>query len=171
MTDHSTRRSRPLAAVCLVAGLLMAGCATNPDRLQLGLSEAQVLQASGRPTARLALPDGGTRLLYSRQPAGQQVYNVDLNAQGQVVRRAQVLDEAAFAQVRLGHWTRDDILRTFGQPAEKSRVYAFNGDVWTYRYYQDGIDRLWHVHIDPQGVVRQAYSTDEPRGPDDTRLL
>lgn len=155
----------------LAAALLLSACATNPDRLGLGIIEAQAVEASGRPTARLALPGGGARLLYSRQPAGQQVYNVDLDAQGRVVRREQVLDEAVFARlqprIHAGQWTRDDVLGTFGQPAETGRVYAFKGDVWTYRYYQDGIDRLWHVHIDPQGIVRQAYSTDEPRGRDD----
>lgn len=156
----------PLLSATLLA--LLAGCATNPDRLPTGLSESQVVEASGSPTARIALPNGGIRLLYSRQPAGQQVYNVDLDAQGRVVRRQQVLDEAVFAQaVQLGRTTRQDILDTFGRPAETSRVYAFKGDVWTYRYQQDGIDRLWHVHIDPQGIVRQAYSTDEPRHTDD----
>lgn len=159
----------PLSGL-LTAGLLaalLAGCATNPDRLPLGMGADQVLQASGRPTSRMALPGGGERLVYSRQPAGQQVYQVDLDAQGRVVRREQVLDEAFFAKVALDRWTREDILQNFGPPAEQSRVYAFKGDVWTYRYVQNGIDRLWHVHIDPQGVVRQAYSTDEPRHTDD----
>lgn len=158
-----------LAAIIATAAL--AGCATNPDRLTLGWSEPQVIEASGRPTFRIALPNGNTRLVYSRQPAGQQVYNVELDAQGHVVSREQVLDESVFARVvHLNQTTRQDILDMFGPPAEVGRVYAFKGDVWTYRYRQDGIDRYWHVHIDPQGIVRQAFSMDEPTGPDDVKF-
>ena len=48
----------PLSGL-LTAGLLaalLAVCATNPDRLPLGMGADQVLQASGRPTSRMALP-------------------------------------------------------------------------------------------------------------------
>jgi hypothetical protein len=161
------RPARQLAA--LLCALLLSACATNPDRLALGLSEAQVIAASGQPSNRVGLPDGGSRLVYNYQPAGQEIYHADFDAQGRLVRSEQVLDEAVFARlapaIERGALRGDEVRAQFGKPAETSQVYSFKGVVWSYRYRQNGINRLWHVHIDPQGVVRRAYSTDERRGP------
>ena len=66
-----------VAALATAAGL--AACAM-PERIAPGTPAAEVLHTLGAPTARYPLPEGGERLQYTRQPAGQQVFNVDLDA-------------------------------------------------------------------------------------------
>lgn len=160
---------RPLALPGLLAlAALLAGCAV-PERLAPGTPRAQVLAELGTPTSTAALPDGGERLLYSRQPAGQQVYHVDLDARQRVLHVAQVLTLAQFQALRLGQDTREDVRQRFGPPALVERVARFAGDVWTYRILDMGEPRQAHVHIDPAGVVRQVLFTDERLGEPDSR--
>ena len=160
-------RRRALAAL-LAAAALAAGCAA-PERLAPGTPRAQVLAGLGTPTSTLALPGGGERLLYSRQPAGQQVYHVELDAHQRVVRVAQVLTLEQFQSLRQGQDTRQDVRERFGPPALVERVARFDGDVWSYRILDLGEPRQAHVHIDPAGVVRQVLFTDERRGEPDSR--
>ncbi|HMN94090.1 MAG TPA: hypothetical protein PKC60_12745 [Hydrogenophaga sp.] len=144
---------------------LLAGCAAMPERLVTGTPRADIERALGRPSAVIGLADG-TRLQYSRQPAGQQVFNVELDAQGRLRRVDQVMDPTWFSQVKVDRWTRDDVLRLFGRPALVERVALFEGDIWTYRYLEASWPRQFHVHLDPGGVVRKLMHTDEPM-PDD----
>ncbi|MCU0958319.1 MAG: hypothetical protein MUF55_13745 [Hydrogenophaga sp.] len=99
-----------LTLVTLVMAGLLAGCAAMPERLVTGTPRADIERALGRPTAVI---DGvaGTRLQYSRQPAGQQVFNVELDAQGRLRQVDQVMDPAWFARVEVDRWTREDVLR------------------------------------------------------------
>lgn len=150
----------------IAAALALGGCALMPERLEPGTPRAQVIERLGRPTAEYALPDG-TRLQYSRQPAGQQVYNVDLDARGAVRRVEQVLDIRWMQQhIAVDRWTRDDVLRHMGRPALVEQVWSFKGDVWTYRFLEFNNPRQAHLHIDPQGVVRKLMFTDERRNDD-----
>ena len=160
-------RRMALPAVLALAALA-AGCAA-PERLAPGTPRAQVLAELGTPTSTVALPQDGERLLYSRQPAGQQVYHVDLDARQRVVRVEQVLTLAQFQALRQGQDTRQDVRQRFGPPALVERVARFDGDVWTYRILDLGEPRQAHVHIDPAGVVRQVLFTDERRGEPDSR--
>jgi hypothetical protein len=144
-------------SAALLTGLV--GCA-NPDALVAGTSRDQVLARFGKPSADFKLPDG-ERLQYSRQPAGQQVYNVDLDAGGKVVAATQVLTEPQFARVKLDNWTALDLEREFGKPAQIDGVYSFKGVVWTYRYHYYGTDKQFHFFIDPAGTVRKAHATAE----------
>ncbi|WP_312306163.1 hypothetical protein [Pulveribacter sp.] len=160
---------RRLALPALLAlAALAAGCAA-PERLAPGTPRAQVLADLGTPTLTAALPGAGERLLYSRQPAGQQVYHVDLDAQQRVVRVEQVLTLEQFQALRLGQDTREDVRLRFGPPALVERVARFDGDVWTYRILDLGEPRQAHVHIDRGGVVRQVLFTDERLGEPDSR--
>lgn len=160
---------RPLALPALLAlAALLAGCAV-PERLAPGTPRAQVLGELGTPTSTMALPGGGERLLYSRQPAGQQVYHVNLDAHQRVVDVAQVLTLAQFQALRLGQDTREDVRQRFGPPALVEHVARFDGDIWTYRMLDMGEPRQAHVHIDPAGVVRQVLFTDERLGEPDSR--
>ena len=138
----------------------VSGCASNPDRVAAGASRDDVLRSYGAPTADIRTP-GGERLQYSRQPFGQQVYNIDLNAEGKVVAVTQALTMAQFALVQLDAWRAADVERAFGRPAMVARVYSFKGDVWSYRYDYYGTNKQFHVFIDPQGVVRRTQSTEE----------
>jgi hypothetical protein len=149
-----------LGALLALAFTLLAGCAGMPERLAVGTARSGIEERLGRPTAVHALADG-TRLQYSRQPAGQQVYNLDLDSQGRLVRLQQVMERPAFEQVLVNSWTQAEVLRQFGQPAVVERVARFDGPVWTYRFLEMGLPRQAHVHLDPMGVVRQLMFTDE----------
>lgn len=151
------------AILGLALALVLSGCALMPERLLPGTARADIVQRLGPPTAEYPLPDG-TRLQYSRQPAGQQVYNLDLDAQGRLRKVEQVLDIFWMQQnIAIDRWTRDDVLRHMGRPALVERVWSFTGDVWTYRFLEYNNPRQAHVHIDPQGVVRKLVFTDERR--------
>jgi len=155
-----------LRTALIATALALGGCSLMPERLATGTPRAEVIERLGRPTAEYALPDG-SRLQYSRQPAGQQVYNVDLDAQGAVRRVEQVLDIRWMQQhIAIDRWTREDVLRHMGRPALVEQVWSFKGDIWTYRFLEFNNPRQAHVHIDPQGVVRKLMFTDERRTDD-----
>lgn len=150
-----------IAAINIAIGMLgVAGCASNPGAVAAGASRDDVLRSYGTPTADILTP-GGERLQYSRQPAGPQVYNIDLNAGGKVVSVTQALTEPQFALVQLDIWRVADVERAFGKPALVGQVYSFKGDVWSYRYDYYGIKKQFHVFIDAQGLVRRTQSTEE----------
>ncbi|MBZ0225765.1 MAG: hypothetical protein WA917_05240 [Comamonas sp.] len=154
----------PLRRVLLAsAALVLAGCA-SPQWQKPGTSLAAVKQALGAPTLVVPIDGGGERLLYSRQPAGQQVYHLDFDAQRRLVSVTQVLTEARFQALRDGVDTRATVLATFGPPALVERVARFDGDIWTYRLMENLTPRQAHVHLDPDGVVRRVMFTDEILG-------
>lgn len=155
--------SLPRLQTLLTASLLavgLAGCMV-PQWQKPGMPQAEVEKGMGKPTLVVALPEGGQRLVYSQQPAGQQVYHMDFDAQRKLVRVEQVLDMAHFFALRNGVDTRDDVYRMFGPPAIVEGVYSFKGDIWTYRFLDNTFGRRAHVHIDPQGVVQKVMFTDE----------
>lgn len=149
---------RSLAAS--VMALALAACMV-PQWQKPGMPQAEVEKGMGKPTVVVPLPDGGTRFVYSQQPAGQQVYHMDFDTQHKLTRVEQVLDTAHFFALRNGVDTRDDVYRVFGPPAKVEGVYSFKGDIWTYRFMDNGNPRRAHVHIDPQGVVQKTMFTDE----------
>lgn len=155
--------SLPRLQTLLTASLLalgLAGCMV-PQWQKPGMPQAEVEEGMGKPTLVVPLPEGGQRLIYSQQPAGQQVYHMDFDARHKLVRVEQVLDTAHFFALRNGVDTRDDVYRMFGPPAKVERVYSFKGDIWTYRFLDNTVARRAHVHIDPQGVVQKVMFTDE----------
>ena len=136
-----------LAIACAVAG-----CSINP--IQAGMDRAAVIARMGTPTRVLPLASG-TRLQYSRQPAGQQAYMVDLDASDHVVQVRQVLVAAELARITPGTWTRDDVLREFGLPASVDRVGNWPHPILTYRWYEVQ-DMFYWVYLDDAGVVRRT---------------
>lgn len=160
-------RGLPLCGAVLTA-LLLVACAV-PEWQKPGTPESEIERAMGRPTLTVPLAGGGERLLYSRQPSGQQVYHMDFDANRRLVQVTQVLTEQRFQTLRNGVDTRDTVLATFGPPALVEGVASFKGDVWTYRILENNLPRQAHVHIDPTGVVRRVMFTDEIRPDFDPR--
>lgn len=158
----NTAPGRGLRAALLalaVGGL--AACMGIPERIEPGTPRAQIEERLGRPTAEYPLADG-RRLQYSRQPGGQQVYNLDLDSSGRLRRLEQVMDINWLQRnIALDRWTRADVLQNLGRPALVERVVSFRGDVWTYRFLEMNSPRQVHLHIDPEGVVRRLMFTDE----------
>jgi hypothetical protein len=150
-------RALALGALLLAAGL--AGCAV-PLHEPLGSPRADVVGRLGPPTSVHALPSG-ERLLYSQLPAGTEVYNLDFDASGRLVRTEQVLTQTRLENIPLDSWTAADLARTFGPPLRVERVTRWNGDIWTYRFKQGSDPRFVHIHLDPAGVVRRLGFTDD----------
>jgi hypothetical protein len=112
----------------------------------------------GQPTRVVPLADGGQRLQYSLEPAGQYAWMVDLDAAGRVTSARQVLNERDFNRIVPGQWTRADVEREFGPPARIDGVASWNGPVMTYRWRDaQGANMFYWVYLDPQGVVRRAH--------------
>jgi len=146
------RLALPLIALLLTA---LAGCAIKP-----GMTRDEVLGSWGRPTAEL--DRGGVhRLQYSRQPSGQSVVMVDLDASGRVLQSREVMNLNAFSEIDIsGKTTREDILWAFGPPAKIDSVASWKGDIWSYRWKD--LDNMWFwIYFDPSGVVRRTQ-----QGPD-----
>ncbi|MDB5963888.1 MAG: putative lipoprotein transrane [Polaromonas sp.] len=141
------------AAACAA---LVAGCTTPPPP---GAPREAVVQRYGNPTSVVTLPTG-TRMQYSRQPAGQSVVNVDLDASGRVVSTRQALTPDNFLRIGSeapGKWTRADVERELGRPARVDRVGSWRGDIMTYRWLDaTQQDMLFYVYLDPGNTVQRT---------------
>lgn len=127
-------RRRAVAAVLAGLPLLLAGCAAYaPGALPPGSTAETLRQRMGEPTARHALPEGGSRLEYARGPAGLHTYMIDLDPAGRVLGWRQVLDEAGFAAVRPG-LSRDELRRLLGTPTQEQVFARLDQRVWSYRW-------------------------------------
>jgi len=153
-----------VAALAALTWMALAGCVTKDygtRDLRAGMDEAAVLKEMGPPTDRYKLPDGVTRLVYARGPAGKETYMVDVGPDGRVTAWRQVLSEAAFERVRIG-MTAQEMLLEFGPPSEKRPNRPTGGQIWSYRYptydckwFQvefNGIERVvvWSYQPDPK---------------------
>jgi hypothetical protein len=141
---------------------LLAACAT-PASLSPGASIDQARATLGRPTAQIALPDGGTRLQYSGQPWNQSVWNADFDASGRLRSSEQMMSDAAFLRVRAGQDTQADVLRDFGPPADSFTYRLKNETAYMYRYYtHGGFKAAMFVYFDPAGVVKRTETGLDP---------
>jgi outer membrane protein assembly factor BamE (lipoprotein component of BamABCDE complex) len=154
--------ARLFAIVLGICGVLaLSGCAADPKNMAMGSSATQVLASLGTPTADFSTPTG-RRIQYSRQPLGQQVFNVDLNSAGQVTTITQALAMPVFAKVEVNAWRAAQVQAEFGKPAYIDKVRSFNGDVWNYRFNDlDGVDKQFHVFLDASGLVKATQVTVE----------
>lgn len=160
MTPSPTLRT----AGMLLAALALSACAQLVRQPPpAGAPLAQVTAQLGQPSAVYPEADGGQVLEYRGQPMGQFQYMARIGPDGRLVSYGQVLTSAGFAQVKIDRWTKDDILRHFGRPAEVSRVHFHDYEVWSYRYKEAGVwNSLMNVHFDAQGVVRQMLNGPDP---------
>ncbi|QJE03393.1 hypothetical protein HH212_15850 [Massilia forsythiae] len=157
----------------LCAALLLGGCGAPFLRQVPAVGEPlpAVEAKLGRSDAVYPAPDGGRILEYRGQPMGQFQYMARVDADGRFVSYEQVLTSEKFATVRIGKTDKDEIVRTFGRPAEFSRVAFHDYEVWSYRYKEAGVwNSMMHVHFDQKGVVQQMINGPDPRYDDRFRL-
>ena len=136
-----------------VAGLLLAGCAVTA--VKPGMTREEVIEAHGKPSGIVPLSTG-TRLQYSRQPLGQSVVMVDLDASGRVVSAKEVMTAAEFSRIEVGKWTRSDTEREFGPPAIVDGVASWRGDIMSYRWRDAVTDMFFFVYLDAANVVQRT---------------
>jgi len=136
-----------------MACCLLASCALTA--VKPGMTREEVIAGYGKPSAIVPI-GSGTRLQYSRQPRGQSVVMVDLDASGRVVSAKEVLTPAGFSRIEVGKWTRTDIEREFGPPAIIDRVASWPADIMTYRWRDAVTDMLFFVYLDASNVVQRT---------------
>ena len=134
----------------MAAALAMSGCAFTP--VQPGMSSSQVMASYGDPT-RVVATGFGSRLQYSRQPAGQSAVMVDLDTAGKVIAVREMMALPQLLKIEPGKWTRDDVEREFGPPARVDRVASWPGDIMNYRWRDSLQDMLFWVYLDAGQVV------------------
>ena len=158
---HSTLRT---GAMALAAALALSACgAMLRQPPPAGAPLAAVTAQLGQPNAAYPLPDGGRMLDYGGQPMGQFQYMAHIGPDGRLVSYGQVLTSENFAKVKVDQWTKDDILRHFGHPAEVSRVYVHDYEVWSYRYKQDGIwPAYMNIYFNGRGEVNHTGNSPDP---------
>lgn len=149
-----------VAAALVFCMALLAGCANpwNTMNIPAGASRQDVIARAGQPIRVLPLANGGERMQYTLQPTGRYAFMVDLDATGHVLQVRQVMTPAEFNRIVPDRWTRADVEAEFGPPAQVDHVGSFNGDIYTYRWYEPGQGPMfWFVYFDPQGIVRRAH--------------
>jgi hypothetical protein len=119
------------------------------------MSREQVVASYGTPTRVVPL-SSRTRLQYSRQPAGQSVVMVDLDANDKVVSVREVMKLQQFLRIEPGKWTRGDVEREFGSPAWTDRVASWSGDIMNHRWREYVQDMYYWVYLDANNRVQRT---------------
>ncbi|HUH88666.1 MAG TPA: hypothetical protein VL003_11560 [Pusillimonas sp.] len=150
--------------------LLLQGC-TSITTASPGTPLTQVEAEFGRHNYSCPLPDGGRRVIWSRQPFGQFAWGTNVDAQGRVGQITQLLTDQHFRVLNEGSWTDEQVLCEFGPPAEIDAVGmpSVRQVVWSYRYQQDGVwNSLMYVYMGPDGkqVTRFHPGPDPMYDPD-----
>lgn len=159
------------AALAAALPLMLAACA-HPQLIDVGTPRAEVERELGAPDAVVALPDGGTRLVYSGQPFGQEVWWMTIDASGRYAGLENVLDREHFALIRPGVSTERDVFDLFGKCAEKYVFHLKNEHAWMYRFKDGGMfDMACWVQFDTRGVVTEVGYTLDPWKTDDGRFV
>ena len=149
----------------LAAGLLLlalSGCSVFRQPTP-GTPLTDVTARLGKPSAVYPDPDGSQWLEYRGQPMGQFQHMAHVGADGRLISYEQVLTSPNFARVKVNDWTRDQVLRNFGRPAEDTRDRATGYQVWSYRYKQDKVwNSYMNIYFNARGVVRRVEDTPDP---------
>jgi hypothetical protein len=151
-----------LKALLVMLTMLAAACTTlNYPPPMLGISESELIAKSGTPAARYS--DGKGQILEYSGPWQQYTYMARIGPNGRLVSWEQVLTTEKFATIKINRAMKQDILRTFGRPAETSYLSLSRLEVWSYRYKEGGVrDSLMHVHFDQAGIVRMMQNAPDP---------
>ena len=146
----------------LIGSLCLSGCATFGPPLKPGASDEEVVARFGKPTA--IYPDGDTVLWeYTGGYWSQQTHMARFGKNHRLISWEQVLTDAKFGTLTIGKSTKNEVLKTVGQPFETSRIHLNNYEVWSYRYKQDGVwDSLMHIMFDENGIVQKMETGLDP---------
>jgi hypothetical protein len=158
--------ARTAAGLALLLSLFsLSACAPLARRTPaVGAPLAEVTARLGQPNAVYPDPNGGQVLEYRGQPMGQFQYMARIGPDGRLLSYEQVLTTENFARVEVNLWSKDDILRHFGRPAEVARDRVNDGDVWSYRYKEKGVwNSLMNVYFNRRGIVLRMGVSADPR--------
>lgn len=164
-----TAKHRYLApASLLFAAAALAGCGSVAN-VKPGTPYTDVVKQFGNPAASCPEPSGGTRMVWTQEPAGEQAWATTVGADKLVGPFSQVLTKTAFDQLNQGQWTAGSVRCAFGPPATM-KVFPDNPNqvVWEYHYLGTGEEYdMLYVTFDRATNNMVGYSTgmDPDRNP------
>jgi hypothetical protein len=133
-TDMPAKSKLLRTASLVTAAATLVGCASIAD-VPPGTPYTKVVKEFGNPNASCPEPGGGTRMVWSQEPAGEQAWATTVGADKLTGPFTQVLNNSAFEQLNQGQWTAGMVRCAFGPPA---RAYVFgdnpNQIAWEYHY-------------------------------------
>jgi hypothetical protein len=141
--------------LALIATLLAACAFPWGIRLEPGKSsEADVVEALGKPAKVFSDADGTRQLAFPRGPEGTQTYMAYLSPDGRLVRLEQVLDDAHIGRIARGTTTGAELERVIGPPWRTVDFSSKRQVAWDY-VIQDswGYTVDLSVMLDERGVV------------------
>jgi len=162
MNKRNKNVAKTAAGLALI--LSVSACAPLLHRAPAaGTPMAEVTARLGKPDAVYPDPEGGQVLEYRGQPMGQFQHMARIGPDGRLLSYEQVLTTENFARIELNRWSKDDILRNFGRPAEVSRDRVNDDEVWSYRYKEKGVwNSMMNVYFNRRGIVRRMGNTPDP---------
>lgn len=158
----TTRSLVQLATIC--GTLALTGCASISG-VPAGTSYSEVVKEFGNPQATCPLPDGRTRVIWSQQPSGEQVWVTTVGSDQRVGPFQQMMVANMFEPLGQGQWDAAKVRCQYGPPA---RVQTFpdhpNRVVWEYRFIGGADNQFEMLYVSFDRATHQMinYST----GPD-----
>ena len=163
MPKKSTVTSR--LATC--AGIaVLAGCASVAS-VKPGTPYQEVVKQFGNPAVSCPAANGGTRMIWTDEPAGEDSWVTTVGSDKRVDGFTQLMQKSNFDVLREGNWNAGKIRCEFGPPA-KAVVFGDNANqvVWEYRYYGTGESYMMlFITLDKATNEMISFST----GPDPSR--
>lgn len=155
-----------LAVIASFAGIV--GCASIAD-VKPGTPYKEVIKEFGNPAVSCPASNGGTRMVWTQEPAGEQAWVTTVGSDKTVGPFTNLMQKGMFDVLRQGEWTAGKVRCEFGPPANME-VYGDNQNqvVWQYRYYgTDSTYMMLFITFDRATNQMVSYST----GPDPSRNL
>lgn len=144
----------------LTLALLAGGCASFDGHglVQAGANASEVTALMGPPSARVATPDGGEVLYFSRLPAGRQIFAVTLGPDGRTRAIRPLLTRENIDRLRAGEMNQREVRELIGppDPYERIRFARQQREVWTYPWRDVELRRMLSVQFSDDGVLREV---------------
>ena len=159
-------RLRLLKHLLVLLALLLASCASYDGRgLLVGQStEEQVEKLMGPSSDRRTARNGERLRYYPRMPYGGEVYVARFSPDGKLIALEQRLTEDNFARIKPGVSRADDVRELLGPPDKVHRFPRMEREVWEYPWRGATSPRLLLLYFSKDGLVREAYSIEDPQG-------
>lgn len=153
-----------LKPVALLAALVLGGCA-SVSQYPPGTPYEEVVKGLGNPQVSCPTADGRTRMIWSQEPMGEQVWVTTVGSDRLIGKFQQVMQPGMFDKLNQGSWTAAQVRCEYGAPA-KIQTFPDKPEylVWEYRFMGGGDDSFMMLYVSFNKATNQmvGYST----GPD-----
>lgn len=131
-------RSAPLKLLSLTVSVALAGC-TAVNTVPPGTPYKDVISQFGNPAVSCPAANGGTRMIWTQEPSGEQAWATTVGSDKRIGPFTQVLTRETFQKLTQGNWSAGQVRCEFGPPAQ-TQVFSDspNQITWEYRYIGEG---------------------------------